>query len=286
MRGITGATIRTAAGPIEAAVVGTGPAVLLVHGTPGSWRQLVPFAEDLAADHTVVLPSRPGYGATPLTCGRTYAEQAHAYAALLDSIAVDRAAVVGVSGGGPSAAAFAAEHADRTSALVLACAVAPHLLRIPPAFRVVALPGVGELLSGASRWRGRRQLSRPESRENLIRRELSAAELDRLDDVMRDDVVRFFRSHLDAPAGLAGLRNDVRQTRATHAFAGAVSAPTLVVHGDADTVVPVDHARAWADAIPGATLEVLPGASHGFLLTQRADVVPRLSRFITLREIV
>lgn len=284
MRGLGASVVQTAAGPIEAAVAGGGSAVLLVHGTPGSWRQLAPLGEDLAADHTVVLPSRPGYGLTPLDCGRTYAAQASAYAALLDSMAVERAAVVGVSGGGPSAAAFAARFPDRTYALVLACAVAPDRLRIPSLFRVAALPGVGEALSALTRRRRRRQLADPVALEKLIRAELSPTELLRLDDAMRADVERFFRSHLDAPPALAGLRNDVRQARGASPFSGAVVAPTLILHGDADTVVPVDHARAWADAIPGAVLEVLPGASHGFLLTLRADMVARIARFLSLQE--
>jgi len=285
MRGHAASTVATAVGPIEVAVYGQGPAVLLVHGLPGSWRQLLPLADDLAADHTVVLPSRPGYGATPLRCGRTYGEQAAAYAALLDALNLHAgAAVVGVSGGGPSAAAFAAAFPDRTTALVLACPLAPDRIRIPPAMRVAALRGVGEVLSAAARARRRRQLARPEERERLIRDELSPSEQARLDDAMRAEVERFFRSHLDAPPGLPGLRNDVAQARAARPFAGTVAAPTLVLHGDADTVVPADHARAYAAAIPGAVIEILDGASHGFLLTRRAEVVPRIARFLTQRE--
>ena len=50
MTGTLGASVvRTSTGPVEAAVSGAGPAVVLVHGSPGSWRQLVPVAEDLSA---------------------------------------------------------------------------------------------------------------------------------------------------------------------------------------------------------------------------------------------
>jgi pimeloyl-ACP methyl ester carboxylesterase len=93
-------------------------------------------------------------------------------------------------------------------------------------------------------------------------------------------MVRFYRSHLDAPPGLAGFRNDLAQVRAGHRLVGDVTAPTLVLHGDADTVVPVEHGRAYADAIAGSTFEVLAGASHGFLLTRSAGAMPRLVRFI------
>ena len=79
-------------------------------------------------------PPRPGYLRTPLTTGPTYEEQVDAYAALLDSIGVDRVAVYGLSAGGPPAIHFAARHPDRTSALLLGCAVtqtyAPEIPRL------------------------------------------------------------------------------------------------------------------------------------------------------------
>ena len=83
----------------EAAVVGAGPAIVLVHGTLGSWRQVSGFAADLSPDRTVVPVSRPGYGMTPLGTGRTYEQQADAYLALLDRLAITRSSILGISGG-------------------------------------------------------------------------------------------------------------------------------------------------------------------------------------------
>lgn len=281
MTGTLGASVvRTSTGPVEAAVSGAGPAVVLVHGSPGSWRQLVPVAEDLSAAFTVVVPSRPGYGCTPVDAGRTPDEQAAVYAGLLDAVAVERAAVVGVSGGAPSAAAFAARHPDRTDALVLCCPLALDRYPVPAALRAALLPGVGEVLTALDRWRRRRRMADPAARERAVRRELSTAELASLDDQLQAAVTRFLQSHLDAPAGLPGFRNDVSQARAATPIATAVSAPTLVLHGDADAVVPVEHGSAYASAIPGSTFEVLRGAGHGFLLTRRSEVVPRLVRFV------
>jgi pimeloyl-ACP methyl ester carboxylesterase len=105
-----------------------------------------------------------------------------------------------------------------------------------------------------------------------------------LDDDVRTEVERFLRSHLDAPPGLAGFRNDVAQARHRLPIAVTVSAPTIVMHGDSDTVVPLDHGQAYADAIPGAEMQVLAGAGHGFLLTRRAEVLPGVARFIRTRE--
>ncbi|HVB27848.1 MAG TPA: MFS transporter, partial [Mycobacteriales bacterium] len=174
--------VATRSGPVELARSGTvgKPVVLLLHGTPGSWRQAVPVAEDLAGDFDVLLPSRPGYGRTPVSTGRSVAAQADAYAALLDALALDRAAVVGVSGGGPSALAFAAGHPDRTAALVQCCAVALHLASPPRAMTWLARPrGVAETLTALARRRDRRRLLRPGAVDGMIASDLTADEQQR-----------------------------------------------------------------------------------------------------------
>ena len=43
---------------------------------------------------------------------------------------------------------------------------------------------------------------------------------------------------------------------------GKLSLPTLVIHGDADPLIPVDGGRATARAIPGARLEIIAGMGH------------------------
>lgn len=280
---------RTARGPVEVARLGAGPAVLVIHGIPGSWRQGVSLAEDLADHHTVLLPSRPGYGATPLTAGRTPSEQAALYAALLDDLGIERAAIIGISGGGPSSVAFAQEHPDRVSALVLACAVAVGRPMVePPAFRPSRLrPGVAEAATVAQRALGRLLLTRPALVDRAVARSLTPAEAARLaaEPAMRDWLIGFHRSHLDAPAGLAGVRNDIGWLRPRR-HAGEVlpvdriTAPTLVLHGDADTVVPVEHGEYHAGAIASAALEVYEGGGHGFLFTFRSATSPRIASFL------
>lgn len=277
----------TARGPIEAAVTGGGPAVILVHGIPGSWRQGVPLALDLAAAHTVVLPSRPGYGTTPLSTGHSPVEQAGAYAALLDALDLPDAAVVGISGGGPSALAFAKLHPARTRALVLCCALADCPIRTPAGLRVLAVPGLGEVVSTLGRWWNRHTLGDPVAVGRALARGLTADEQARAatDPSVRDDLVAFARSHLDAPPGLAGLRNDLAQLArnrdSTAAPSDPVTVATLVLHGDADTVVPVQHARHHAGAIAGAVTEIYAGAGHVFLLTRRREVSARIAGFLS-----
>lgn len=276
---LEGQLLSTSRGPVEIATVGSGPPVLIVHGIPGSWRQAVPLALDLADRHTVILPSRPGYGRTPIASGRTAADQADLYAAALDALGcTGQAGVVGISGGGPSSLAFAQRHPDRASSLVFACAVAAHLIEVPTAMRIgVALPPLAHAASAVARRRQRALLADRAKLDGRIRRDLTDDERARLelDPAMRDDLEGFLRSHADAPAGLTGLANDARQLRMARRLGPAavdrISSPTLVIHGDADTVVPMRHARYHAGAIAGARLHVYAGAGHVFLLTRRAD---------------
>ncbi len=113
----------TALGPVEYSDHGEGPVVLQFHG--GNVGHNGWFFLDHLVDKgfRVITPDRPGYLGTPLGEDGSPARQADLAAALLDSIECDRAAVVGLSAGGPSAIEFAARHADRTAALVLLSAI-------------------------------------------------------------------------------------------------------------------------------------------------------------------
>jgi pimeloyl-ACP methyl ester carboxylesterase len=112
--------IATRCGPIEFAAVGRGPAVLLVHGAGGGFDQGLGIARELAAHgYRAIAMSRFGYLRTPLPADASPAAQADAHACLLDALGIERAAIVGVSAGGPSSMQFALRHAQRTTALVL-----------------------------------------------------------------------------------------------------------------------------------------------------------------------
>ena len=103
---------------------GKAPYVLGIHGTPGTHDGLTGMMDHyLDKGFGIISPSRPGYSRTPLLSGRTPAEAADCFAALLDVLEVDKVVVFGASGGGPSALQFAARHPNRIHALLLECAV-------------------------------------------------------------------------------------------------------------------------------------------------------------------
>ena len=112
--------VETPCGPIEYAVAGNGPPVLVVHGAGGGIDQGREFGEDLVRNgFRVIAMSRFGYLRTPLPADASPAAQADAHVCLLDALKIPRAAVIGVSAGAPSSMQFALRHPDRCSAMVL-----------------------------------------------------------------------------------------------------------------------------------------------------------------------
>jgi len=112
--------VQTPCGPIEYALAGNGPPVLVVHGAGGGYDQGLEFGEPLInSGFRIIAMSRFGYLRTPLPTDASASAQADAHACLLNALKIRRAAVVGASAGAPSSMQFALRHPDRCSAMVL-----------------------------------------------------------------------------------------------------------------------------------------------------------------------
>ena len=110
----------TKCGPIEYAERGAGPPVLVVHGAGGGFDQGLLIADPRwAGGFRAIAMSRFGYLRTPLPADASAEAQADAHACLLDALNIRRAAILGISAGGPSTLQFALRHPDRTAAMVL-----------------------------------------------------------------------------------------------------------------------------------------------------------------------
>ena len=115
--------IQTSKGLIEYSTFGSGPVVLVLHGTIGGYDQAQTLAEMVGSDdYQFISVSRPGYLQTPLETGPSFPEQADAYAALLDELGIDKVAVMAISGGGPPAMQFALRHPERTWGTIMIAA--------------------------------------------------------------------------------------------------------------------------------------------------------------------
>lgn len=273
--------VETRRGPIECAVWGEGPAVLAVHGAMGGYDQSVLLARAVCEPRfRFVAVSRPGYLGTPLRVGPTAAEQADAHAALLDALGIERAAVVAISGGGPSAINFALRHRDRCRGLVLISTCAGVVeSRIPLSFRLMQAlmrrPAVVNMM--------RKKVEK--NLEGALRRSIPDAE--QFAGVMADAETRGLMEDLTLGMfdrmgeRLEGTANDIRVTRGTEYELERVAVPALVVHGAADPLVPFEqHGKRLAERIPNARQVLLENGPHAAIFTHRAVVRPAVTRFL------
>jgi len=115
----------TRCGPIEVQEAGTGIPLLVIHGSGGGHDQGMAWARPLAQQGVrVIAMSRFGYLRTPRPADASPEAQADAHICLLDALGIAKAAVMGVSAGGPSAMQTAIRHPDRVNALVLVVPIA------------------------------------------------------------------------------------------------------------------------------------------------------------------
>ena len=290
------AVAQTAKGSVEYQAKGEGPAVLVLHGGFGGYDQGMMFIPGLAeAGFHVIAPSRPGYLRTPLSLGKTNEEQADAMAGLMDTLGVRRAAVVGISAGGPVALQFAIRHPARADSLILVCAITkktpPLIAQQDSLVRRCVLHS--RMLVDLASWLGN-QVAREDPRQaisfafEVCSRAPFAQRARLVDAVLADPVQRsLFQQLSDSTvplsARLPGLRNDLLQiTSLADLPFEQVRVPTLVVHGTADKAVTIDHARLAAARIPHATLCQLEDANHLLMLgPRRNEVKSAVAGFIT-----
>lgn len=107
-------------GPIEYADVGSGPPVLMIHGSGGGFDQGVDFSAPLAREGVrVIAPSRFGYLRSAMPEGATVEMQADALDWLMNRLGIEQAVIIGGSAGALSATQLALRHPERCRGLVL-----------------------------------------------------------------------------------------------------------------------------------------------------------------------
>lgn len=127
--------IDTERGSVEYARFGEGYPVMVVHGAMGGFDQGLTVANQyINSDFQVISVSRFGYLRSPLPAKATITAQADTFASLLDSLNIQKTAVMAASGGANSAIRFAASHPERVSALILISPAAPGKVKVaaPP----------------------------------------------------------------------------------------------------------------------------------------------------------
>lgn len=260
---------------------GEGPAVLLIHGMAGSsstWREVMPR---LARSHDVIAPDLLGHGESAKPLG-DYSLGAFASGLrdFLGALRVDRATVVGQSLGGGVAMQFAYQHPELTERLVLVNSGGLGR-EVSWMLRALTLPGVEYLMpvffpsfvrdggNRISRWLHRQGVRAPHAGE-LWRAYQSLADTEN-----RQAFVRTLRAVVD-PGGQSVSARDRLYL--------ASAMPTLIIWGDCDDIIPIEHGRQAHAAMPGSRLEIFPGVGHFPHVEAPRRFVEVLSEFIASTE--
>jgi pimeloyl-ACP methyl ester carboxylesterase len=240
-------------------MAGSGPVLLLIHGIAGSsaaWREVMPT---LAERFTVIAPDLIGHGHSAKPMG-DYSLGAYASGMrdLLGALGVERASIVGQSFGGGVALQLAYQHPECCERLVLVDSGGLGR-EVSWMLRFMTLPGSEYLMPilfpSFVRERGNelsRRLHRQGVRLGRVA-EMWNAYASLTESANRHAFVRTLRGVID-PSGQTVSANDRLYL--------AAQMPTLIVWGAQDTIIPVSHAYAAHQAIPGSKVVVIDDAGH------------------------
>jgi pimeloyl-ACP methyl ester carboxylesterase len=244
---------------------GDGPPVVTVHGTPWSswtWRRVAAL---LAERFSVYVFDLLGFGASDKRAGQDVSLAGHGarLAALLEFWKLDRPAVIAHDIGGATALRAHLLHQRGVAALALVdvVALAPWG---SPFYRLVRdHNGVFDQLPAAIH-------------EGVLRAYVSTAQPRPLDRDLEDALIAPWLG----PDGQSAFyrqiaQGDQRHTDEIEPLYAQITAPTLVIWGEADPWIPAAHGAELARLIPGARLEILPGAGH-LVQEDRPDELARL----------
>lgn len=226
------------------------PALVLLHGFGGSLHGWEAWAQALSADYRVIRYDQPGAGlSAPDPTGDYSDERAlQVLAALMDKLGLARATIVGHSMGGRMAWRFAAAQPQRVDKLVL---VAPDGFA-SPGFEYGKAPEAGPMVQAM-----RYTLPKP-----LVGMSLKPAYAD--PSVMTDELLTRYHQLLLAPGTRDAMIRRTEQLVLVPPppILATIQAPTLLLWGAQDAMIPATNAADYLRAMPNARLVTLPGVGH------------------------
>lgn len=250
-------TVEAAGVELSTFAFGHGPPVLLLHGLAATKLSYLPLLPALAERYRVIVPDLPGHGESSKPRVRyTPAFFAHVIKALMDEMGIDDASVIGNSMGGRVALEVVAAYRDRINSLILldpAAAGLPFPLYarllglLPTSVGAVPVPWRKRLVVAAIR----QMFANP---DRLPRAGYLAA---------ADEFIRIYRKGRARVALLSAMRGLIADDpEAFWQRASRIEAPTLIVWGRHDRLVPLGLGYRLANVIPDAEMVVLPDVGH------------------------
>lgn len=226
------------------------PVVILMHGFGASLHTWEPWAQALAADHRVIRFDLPGFGLSGADPTGDYgdARATAVLTGLMDRLGVARASLIGNSIGGKLAWQFAAQNPERVDKLVL---VSPDGFA-SPGFAYGKKTEVPAMV----------RLMRYALPTAMVRQSLAPAYGD--PSVLTDAVVTRYRDLMLAPGIRDAMIARMGQVMLEdpRSLLRQVRAPTLLLWGEKDAMIPLANAADYLKALPDGRLVSLPGLGH------------------------
>jgi pimeloyl-ACP methyl ester carboxylesterase len=226
------------------------PAIVLLHGFGASLHTWEPWAQALSKDFRVIRFDAPGSGlsAPDPTGDYTDARSLQLLGDLMTQLGIDRATLVGNSMGGRIAWSFAAAQPQRVDKLVL---ISPDGFA-SPGFEYGKAPEVPAML----------QLMRVVLPRAVLRMNLKPAYVD--PQTLTDPLLDQYHDLLRAPGAREAMLQRMRQMVLTDPVPRlkTIQAPTLLLWGEQDAMIPLSNAQDYLQAITGSRLVTLPGVGH------------------------
>ena len=231
---------------------GEGEPLLLIQGMSGNhlhWGE--PFLELLEREFAVTVFDNRGVGKSArMEEPFTIADLADDAAGLLAALGIGSAHVLGISMGGMIAQELVLNHPNRVRTLTLGCTYSG---------------GEGSALTSPEVWQRLADGMTSGDRERALRASFDVnvsrayAEREGTYEQWREVMAQM-------PAAVKVIMAQLQAIGGhdTSGRLGGIEAPTLVIHGDEDEMLPVSNARMIAGLIPGARLEILEGVGHMF----------------------
>jgi len=264
--------VDTGWGRVAYNVMGEGPAVVLVHGTPSTsslWRQVAPA---LSENHTVFLYDLPGFGASTLSSNPApvglIRRQAEVLVELIGAWQLERPAVVGHDIGGGVVTRAHLLHGLPVERMVLidAAVVAPW---ITPRTRDLR-QRVDEI----------REMPVAEFAQLVLDHLGSATVMPLAPDVWQRLFGQWEGSHGQGRYLDNLLSFDEQDTEDFAQLLPSVKVPVLLLWGDADRWLPLEMGQRLASLLPNSQLTVVPGAGHFAMEDQPQLVLEALEGFL------
>jgi len=220
---------------------GTGTPLVLIHGFPLDHTSWDKVASLLESEFEIITPDLRGFGqSTTLETPYTVSDMADDLAGLLDSLEIEKTVIAGHSMGGYVALAFAKKYPQRVSGLGLISSQA--------------------VADAPDRKEGRYKTAAEVAEKGTV--VVADAMTPKLSaDVKVQSIVRAVIEK-QGKSGVIGALQAMAEREDSMSLLSLFTFPLLLVHGDADLLIPIERAREIKAALPSAKLVELPGAGH------------------------